>query len=175
MPKKQPKKNSESATSKMPVSKFSDVLDQAMLDAEQRRNSRIDAKIAAAILLVAVVKADGEVNRMEFAEVIDILAKRFNMPLKEVGKLLEEASDSIEMEHDLAEFTLHLRNVWNQEERLNLLRSFWEIAIADDLIDNQERSLIDRLASLLDLPSAEIATARERAEEVLQLRTTANK
>ena len=159
----------------MPVSKFSDVLDQAMLDAEQRRNSRIDAKIAAAILLVAVVKADGEVNRMEFAEVIDILAKRFNMPLKEVGKLLEEASDSIEMEHDLAEFTLHLRNVWNQEERLNLLRSFWEIAIADDLIDNQERSLIDRLASLLDLPSAEIATARERAEEVLQLRTTANK
>jgi uncharacterized tellurite resistance protein B-like protein len=159
----------------MPANKFSDVLDQAMLDAEQRRQKRIDSKIAAAILLVAVVKADGEVNRMEFAEVIDILGKRFNMPPKEIGTLLEEASDSIEAEHDLAEFTLHLRNAWDQQERLNLLRSFWEIAIADDLIDNQERSLINRLASLLDLPSTEITKARERAEEVLQLKTAPKK
>ncbi len=153
----------------MAVSKFSEVLDQCMLDAEQRKNNRVDAKIAAAILLIAVVKADGRVERLEFAEVIEILSKRFNLPASEVGQLLEQASDSARMEHDLKDFTLHLRNAWNQQERLNLLKSFWEIAIADNLIDDRERSLIQRLAHLLDLPADEIAKAHDHAENRIQL------
>jgi len=153
----------------MSVTNFSDILDQCMLEAEQQSQQKIDPKIAAAVLLVAVIKADGRVDRMEFAEVIDILGKRFNLDGSEVGLLLESASDSSLVEHDLQQFTLHLRNAWDESERASLLRNFWEIAIADQSIDDRERSLIDHLAKLLDLPPETITNSRVTAEEAMTL------
>lgn len=151
----------------MPFSKFSDILDQCMHDAEERLSQRLDAKRAAAILLVAVVKADGRVDRIEFAEVIDVLSRRFDLAADDVGQLLETASDFSTMEHDLEEFTVLLCNTWSQDERLDLLLSFWEIALADQQIDDRERQLINKLAYLLDLPASVIKTANDQAEQAL--------
>lgn len=152
----------------MPVSKFSDVMDKCMLDAEKKnKRDKLDARVAAAILLVAVVKADGRVERMEFAEVIDILSKQFNLPASEVGQLLEQASDSFMFDRDLKTFTMRLRNAWSNEERLKLLKNLWGIAIADHTIDDRERELIEQLASMLDLNDDEINAAREQAEQQL--------
>jgi uncharacterized tellurite resistance protein B-like protein len=158
----------------MAVSKFSDVMDKSKLSAEERNQQKtFDARVAAAILLVAVVKADGRIERMEFAEVIDILSKQFNLPASEVGHLLEQASDSIGIDRDLNTFTMRLRNAWSEEDRLKLLKNLWGIAIADALIDDRERELIERLAKMLDLKENEIDAAREQAERQLEFKSQA--
>lgn len=152
----------------MSINKFSDVMDQWMLEVEQESDTGLDVKLAAAILLIAVVKADGYIDRMEYAEVIGILSQRFNIPANEVGELLEKASDSNIIEHDLNRLTLKIRSGWPEEQRLLLLKSFWEIAIADKNIHELERSLISKLASYLNLPDTEVEKARSQAELRLQ-------
>lgn len=152
----------------MVITKFSDVLEQCMPDKQDVDNLKVDAPTSAAVLLVAVIKADGVVDRLEFAEVIDILGRRFQMSAGMVGRLLEGASDSVSMQYDLEVFTQYLRDQWSHDERRELLKNFWEIAIADNLIDDRETTLIEKLAKLLNLTAEEITDARALAEQQLE-------
>ena len=155
------------------IGKFNDVLELTLFDAsEEAKLSPSSIQLAAAILMFEVVKADGVVDRMEMAEMIELLQKNFNLSGEDVGTLLEMAGDVSNESSRLDPFTLKIRQNWNADERLQLLKDFWIIAIADRDIDEREIALIEKIADLLDLDDDKIATARLHAEQRLELGLT---
>ena len=155
------------------IGKFSDVLELTLFDAsEEAKRSPSSIQLAAAILMFEVVKADGRVDRMEMAEMIELLQKNFTLSGEDVGTLLEMAGDMANEASRLEPFTLKIRQNWNAEERLQLLKDFWIIAIADRDIDDREIELIQSIADKLDLAEDDIALARSNAEQRLELGLT---
>lgn len=126
------------------------------------------ANIAAAILLVGIVKADGRVERAEMMEVIRSLTHHFGLSGEEVGVLLETASDVQAREHDLSALAQLINEAWTAEQKSLLLTRSWAIAISDQLIDIDETKLIEHLANLLNLSESEISAARQTAENKLK-------
>jgi len=149
--------------------KFSDEIEIRLFNINtQYDRSVIDIQLAAAILLFEVVKADGRVDRLEVSKVIDILRNKFALDGEQIGRLLEMVSDKGNEGLHLESFTKKIREHWNQDERLKLLKDFWRIATADQDIDDKETDLIYKIAKLLNLNEDEITKAREHAEQKLE-------
>ncbi|NND00634.1 MAG: TerB family tellurite resistance protein [Gammaproteobacteria bacterium] len=134
--------------------------------------SEVEIQLAAAILMFEVVKVDGRVDRAEMTAVIDNLRRRFSLEGEEIGRLLEMVSDSGELHLDLESFAHKLCEKWGQDARLRLLADFWVIAVADKVIDDRERKLIERIAMLLNLTQEEIHRAGYQAKHWLEFNTT---
>ena len=155
------------------IDKFNDVLELSLFNSsEDAKRSPSSIQLAAAILMFEVVKADGHVDRMEVAEMIEILRKNFDLNGDEIGTLLEMAGDAGNEELHLESFGLKIRQNWNAEERLQLLKDFWIIAIADRDLDQRESDLIQRIADMLELNDKQIEIARGNAQQRLELGLT---
>ena len=148
---------------------FSDDIEVRLFNMNvQYSRSVIDIQLASAILLFEVVKADGRIDRLEVGKVIDILREKFALGGDEIGRLLEMVSDKGNETLHLESFTKKIREYWQQDERLKLLKDFWVIASADQDIDERETDLIYKIAKLLNLNDDEINKAREHAEQKLE-------
>ena len=155
------------------INKFNDVLELSLFDAsEEARQSPSSIQLAAAILMFEVVKADGHVDRMEMAEMIEILRNHFELTGDEIGTLLEMAGDAGNEDLHLESFGLKIRQSWTADERLQLLKDFWIIAISDRDLDERESDLIQRIADMLELNDKQIELARENAKQRLELGIT---
>lgn len=153
------------------MSSFKELLDIKLF--EQRDNegvSDVTIQLAAAILMFEVVKADGDVDTMEVAEMVDILRTQFALKSNEIRKLMEAVHAAGEDEIQLGSFTAKLCKHWGQRERVRLLKDFWVIALADDSLEDNEKSLIDRIAQMLKLDEEEITRARYHAEQKIELK-----
>ena len=134
--------------------------------------SQQDIQLAAAILMFEVVKSDGHVNRLEMAEVMDVLRTQFSLEGEAIGQLLEVAGDLGNHLIGLDAFTDRLRNNWGVDELRRLLKDFWVIAVADRVIDKREVQLIEEIAKSLGLTAQDISNARQHAQQKLELSHT---
>jgi uncharacterized tellurite resistance protein B-like protein len=153
--------------------KFNDEIEIRLFSTnDQDSLSAINIQLASAILLFEVVKADGRVDRLEMSQLIDILRKKFAIDGNETGRLLEMVSDKGNEGLHLDSFTKKIREHWNRDERLKLLKDFWVIATADKDIDDRETDLIYKIAKLLNLNEEELIAARDHAEKKLETNNT---
>jgi len=151
--------------------KFNEVLELSLFSANLgAKLSPSSIQLTAAILMFEVIKADGQVNRLEVAEMIEILRNNFDLTGNEIGTLFEMAGDAGNEKLNLESFASKIRHNWSAEERLQLLKDFWIIAIADRDLDQRESDLIQRIADMLDLNNKQIELARMNAEQRLKLK-----
>lgn len=147
---------------------ISDIMDQRLFKAVREADlSEADIQLAAAVLLFEVSMSDGHVDRMEIAELVEILRKQFNLDGKEIGRILESvrAANGEKLQLDI--FTYKLKQFWNEEQRVRLLNNLWVIALADRVIDDRERALIDQIANSLNIDEQSIRNAESVAQELL--------
>lgn len=122
-----------------------------------------DLKLAAATLMLEVVRADGQVQDTEIATMRDLLHQQFQLDEADIENMLELAHTSSEDAICLQGFTREICNNWGNAKRLKLLEHLWQIALADETIDAHERHLIRKLAGLLYLNDSEVARAKATA------------
>lgn len=153
--------------------KFSDLVEQRLFKAEQDAGlSEADIQLAAAILMFEVVMSDGHVDRMEIAEMVEMLRKQFGLGGEEIGKILEQVRAHSGEKLELEPFSLKLRQYWDDDQRLRLLNNLWIIALADQVIDDRERVMIDEFAKSLGLSDENIERTKAAAQERLDLNLT---
>lgn len=153
------------------IGKFTELFDSRLSNSVDSADSgTADIQLATAILMFEVVKADLKIDRSEMAELMEILRQQFKLDDRGLGRILELAGDA---SMNLESVTTIIREEWNSEQRLKLLKYFWVIAVADEDIDERETALIDRIAQLLELNSDDITAAKNQAEQVLQATTQA--
>ena len=139
---------------------FADLLD--------RRPEKVfeldDPRLAVAALMFHVVAVDGAVTPHEKTRWIEELARRFELPLGE-AQALAEAGRAAELETaDLMTFTAGLQRRLPMAERLDVMRSLWDIALADGEIHEFEDDVVWRIADLLGIEPRDRMILRKEVE-----------
>jgi uncharacterized tellurite resistance protein B-like protein len=117
------------------------------------------ARVAAAALLVEVVRSDSEFSEVERAAVQAAARRKFGLGEEESRQLLELAEAQSAGAHDLYQFTSQVNAAFTAEEKIRLIEELWRVAWADNELHRYEEHLIRRVADLIYVPhSAFIAT-----------------
>ncbi|MFO7324603.1 MAG: TerB family tellurite resistance protein [Pseudomonadota bacterium] len=121
-------------------------------------------QLATAVLLIEVMRADGEVSEEEERSVLQALRSRFTLTDRELADLVELAHDRSENTHDLFSFTSKLNEALDAAEKAHVFELLWTVAWADGRADAHEEHLLRRVADLLHLRYADAIGAKLRAE-----------
>ncbi|MEE4108121.1 MAG: TerB family tellurite resistance protein [Halieaceae bacterium] len=130
-------------------------------DTAERDGHEID--LAAAALLVEVARADHEQSVEEEAAMGELLATSLNLDPEEVQAVLGRAGDAVEDATSLFEFTRLVNDHYSIDEKRRLVRSMWQVALADRDLDKYEEHLIRRVAELIYLPHPEFIQTKHEA------------
>lgn len=136
---------------------------------EQLTGDDVDLHLIAAILMFAVVRADGDEDHLELAHMIDIFRSRYILSSQEIASLVTSARTASMSDHDLKRLAKKLCCHWGVMERRHLLNDFWLLATADHDIKMDERVVIKLIADNLQLEADDINLACYQAEQRLEL------
>lgn len=122
------------------------------------------SSLAAAALLVEILRADFDVSADERRTVLASLERILGLPSEACTELLALAEARIDRSHDLYQFTSEINRSYSPEEKLRLLEELWRVAHADARLHKYEEHLIRRIADLLHLPHAGFIAAKLRSQ-----------
>ncbi len=120
-------------------------------------------RLAAAALMIEVMRADFDAAEAEKAAVLDGVRRHLGLSAEETAELVELAEAETDGSVCLYEFTRLIHESFDDERKGRLVEELWRVAFADRLLDAQEEFLIRKIARLLHLPHAEFVAARQRA------------
>ena len=122
-------------------------------------------RVATAVLLVEVARADFIVQEAEQANLRHLLASRFELSGDELDALLKEAVADADRLVSIQHVTRLLNEHYDHAMKLRVVEMMWQLVYADGRKDHYEEHLIRQVAELLYLSHAEFIQARHRAEE----------
>ena len=122
-------------------------------------------RLATAVLLVEVVRADAKLDPAERAAVFAALRRRFALPDDELASLVELANAQSKTANDYFHFTSRINDHFSQPEKIALVEAMWQVAYADGVLDASENHVISKVADLLHVTHGEYIAAKMRAKE----------
>ena len=135
----------------------------------ERQRSHVDLQLNAATLMLSVIRADGDTDDLELAQMVNILRTRYALSGDEISSLIASARQTKIGDRSLELLAEKLCQHWAEKERKKLLIDLWYVATADREIKTNERLVIELIANNLQLESEDIAGARYQAEQRLEL------
>lgn len=129
--------------------------------------SDLDIQTAAVTLMLKVIEADGHVDELELASLVTILRSKFGLDADEIQILLGRAKYMSQRAKSLRALAYSLSVKLSEKDRVRILEYFWQLAAADQRIDDEEREMIDTIVSGFEIAPAEISKARSDAEQKL--------
>jgi uncharacterized tellurite resistance protein B-like protein len=120
-------------------------------------------RLATAVLLVEVMRADGHFGAAEQAAVRAALVEKFELAADESARLVELATSTAKEATDLFGFTTRLNERFTDAQKLRMVELMWAVAYADGHLADHERHLMWRVADLLHVPQGAYVLARQRA------------
>jgi uncharacterized tellurite resistance protein B-like protein len=121
-------------------------------------------QLVTAVLLIEVVRADGEIDDSERTVVMEALGSRFRLSGQELADVFELARHKSEHAHDLHSFTELINERLDEAERIQVFELLWAVAYANGKADDHEAHLLRRLADLLHIRHQDAIGAKLRAE-----------
>ncbi len=106
-------------------------------------------RLATAVLMVDVARADHIFEDSEFERVLQLVEHHFKLAPEEAAELVNSASDTAEDIVSVHEFTALLHEHLDEDEKARIVGLLWEIAYADGELDKYEDSLILKISDLL--------------------------
>ncbi len=123
-----------------------------------------DAQLALAALLVRVARTDGAYDEPELRRIDAVLRRRFDLGPFEATALRGQAERLEEEAPDTVRFTRAIKEHVPYEERIGVIESLWEVALADGTRDEDENALLRLVSPMLGVEDADSALARQRVE-----------
>ena len=114
-----------------------------------------EQRLAAAVLLLEVARADYEQQPAERATLRAGLAREFQVPEAALDALLDEAELRAKQSVSLFEFVQTLNRTMAVDDKRGLLQLLWQVAHSDGRVDPHEEHLLRRIADLLHLSHAD--------------------
>ena len=134
---------------------------QSSGDAEQ------SLRLATAVLLVEVMRADQNQTDLEKQAVLKDLAERFALPPDALEQLMVLAQDSARTAYDYQHFTSQINERFTHDQKIALVESLWRVAYSDAHLDAHENQVISKIAGLLYVTHGEYIAAKMRAKSPL--------
>ena len=131
----------------------------AELSLDENDNSR-QLQLAAAALLVELSRADYQQDPEEQQAIEQALQKTFQLEPTHLKELVDLAEAENREATSLYQFTSLIRENYNPQQRFELVKMLWQVAIADGEISKYEDHLIRKIADLIYLPHSEFIKAK---------------
>jgi len=126
-------------------------------------------QLAAAVLLVEVMRADAGLAVAERTAVRKALVEKFVLTPDEADRLADLAEGAARQATDLFAFTSRVDACWDMPRKLRMIELMWGVAYADGRLSDHERHVMWRIADLLHIPQGAYVHARMRAREAAGL------
>jgi len=122
-------------------------------------------RVATAVLLVEVTRADFRVDASEQAHMRELLRRQFDLPDDELDALLDQAEADADRLVSLQHLTRLLNQHYDHAMKVRVVEMMWQVVYADGEKDHYEEHLLRQVAELLYLSHSEFIQARHKAEE----------
>lgn len=143
--------------------KLAALFDNAFADRADDPAAREHAlRVATALLLIEVAKADYAANLAEDETILGSLKQFFALDDAAAELLLEEARSASDQAVELQQFTRRLHEQLSVAEKQRVVEMLWQVALADRHLDRHEDHLIRRIADLLYVPHRDLIRIRNR-------------
>ncbi len=124
---------------------------------EQDAGYPVRASVASFLFMVMPI--DGQSHPKELERLTRILADDFDLNTEETAALISHAMEQANSELDMETMAKILKAGLSKEDLLLLVSHMWEMVFADGRMHETEIVLVERVASLLDIPEEEVAAA----------------
>jgi uncharacterized tellurite resistance protein B-like protein len=124
-----------------------------------------EEQLAAAVLLVEVMRADASAGPVEHEAVLAALRRKFALTGDELDRLVELAAAEAHRLYDYHRFTSVLNDRFTQPQKIALVEALWTVAYADLQVQANEHHAISKIAGLLHVTHGEYIGAKMRAKE----------
>ncbi|MDB5891693.1 MAG: TerB family tellurite resistance protein [Polaromonas sp.] len=122
-------------------------------------------RLATAVLLVEVMRADTHMQPDERESVLAGLREKFGLAKPVLDELLAEAEQQARSAHDYHRFTSLLNGGLSHPQKIQVIENMWRVAYADTVLDANENHLIGKIAGLLHVTHGEYIAAKLHAKE----------
>jgi len=137
--------------------------DIAYKDAEAKAEDR--QQLALAALLVEMAQADFDETQGEHNLIIDLLAAHFELTSAQALELLNRARSANDKAVCLYDFTRALHQSLDGQQKLEVIKLMWEVALADQQLDKYEDYLVRKVADLLYVPHSDVIRVKHEVIE----------
>jgi uncharacterized tellurite resistance protein B-like protein len=122
-------------------------------------------QLAAAALLMEVAAVDRVFEDAEFDKFKQIVADVYQLSDADIDELCQLARQEQDKATSLFQFTQLINDHCSQPEKFTLVKSMWQIALADGDLDKYEEHLIRRVAELIYVSHTDFLVARNAARK----------
>jgi len=119
-------------------------------------------RLATALLLIEVARADYAHDPAEHAMIFSSLKQFFAIDDDVAQLLLEEARREADHAVELQQFTRRLHEQLSAAEKLRVVEMLWQVALADQRLDKHEDYTVRKIADLLYVPHRDLIRIRNR-------------
>jgi uncharacterized tellurite resistance protein B-like protein len=119
-------------------------------------------RVATALLLIEVSRADYADDIAEDATMLASLKQFFALDDAAAELLLEEARSTADRAVELQQFTRRLHDQLTVAEKQRVVEMLWQVALADRKLDKHEDHLVRRIAELLYVSHSDVIRIRNR-------------
>ncbi|WP_417449781.1 TerB family tellurite resistance protein [Kordiimonas sp.] len=108
-----------------------------------------EVQLATAALMVHVASSDGMFCDDERERLTDCMTEHFWLSSEEAEEIIDRAHAEEQSAPSLYGFTRAIAKELDQDERQEIVRLLWQVAFADNHIDNFEANVLAKIAGLL--------------------------
>jgi uncharacterized tellurite resistance protein B-like protein len=121
-------------------------------------------RLATAVLMTDVARADYDFDEDEFSTLLDLVQLHFGLSAEDATQLANEASEVAEDLVSVHEFTSLLHKQMSEEEKAEVVALLWRIAYADGRLDKYEDSLVLKISDLLYVSRGRVMQLKHEAQ-----------
>jgi uncharacterized tellurite resistance protein B-like protein len=122
-------------------------------------------QLAAAVLLVEVMRSDADIGDAERDTAVAALSARFALDDDESARLLELAHATAQQATDFYSFTARINDAFTMEQKIVMVEHMWSVAYADGVLGAHENHVMRRIGDLLHVPHGAYISAKMRARD----------
>jgi len=125
--------------------------------------SEITARQAMAAVMVRIAKSDNDYAVAEYERIDAVLSVLYDLTADQ-ATLLRLQAEALEADApDTVRFTRAIKEAVPYDDRFDVVRTLWQVVLADGERDHEEDALMRLLASLLGVNDRDSAIARQQA------------
>ena len=114
-------------------------------------------------LMIEAAYTDGQIDENELNKIKLSLINVFDEDSENVNLTLEEAMKNKNNSKSLHHYTSYINKNFDDNKKLLLIETLWEIVLSDGELHDYESNLIRRLAGLLYVSDVKSGNARKKA------------
>jgi uncharacterized tellurite resistance protein B-like protein len=122
-------------------------------------------RLATAILLVEVVRADYQVSTQESGALLKLLRGFFALSDEETTLLVQQAEAEADHAASLQSYTRQIHEGLSHEDKFAIVELLWRAALADEHLDKHEDHLVRKIAGLLYVSHGDLIRLRNRVKD----------